>query len=288
MSNTSSQGIQPTQRHPRYYFKDGNLVIELSSSNVLYNLNRSYLELDSGLFQTMLSLRPEDRLEGQSDTSPVVIPNISARDFDWFLDYQLRHILPKDDEEALTAILNLGHFFLYDAAQTDAQAALEGLPSFGPVARYSLGLRNGIKDWVVSGFTVLVSLPFSRLSLSEVQRMGEDATFTVNDTRFQIDAHRGAIAYHVPPIREAPSCTFHFQCEVGWDREWKVKVARHLMHPEGATSGREILAMLDRVEVNDVHPACKDITIQTLRDNKVLTHEEEIVESVLRTIVPSN
>ena len=63
---------------------------QLTTSNVLYNLNRSYLELDSGLFQTMLSLRPEDALEGHSDTSPVVIPGINAREFDWFLDYQLR------------------------------------------------------------------------------------------------------------------------------------------------------------------------------------------------------
>ena len=195
-------------------------------------------------------------------------------------------VLPKDDEEALTAILNLGHFFQYDTAQEDARAALEKLPSFGPVARYTLGLRNGIKDWVVTGFTALVSLPFSRLSLSEVRRMGEDPTFSVNDTRFQIDTHRRAIAYHVPAISEAPTCSFHLQCEVGWDREWKIKVTRHLLHPDGATSGREIRSLLDSVEINDVHPACKDITIQSLRDNKVFTHEEEIIERVLSTLVP--
>ncbi|KAI1788619.1 hypothetical protein LXA43DRAFT_1097186 [Ganoderma leucocontextum] len=285
MAYSSSQNVRATQRHPRYYFSDGNLVIELSTSNTLYNLNRSYLELDSGLFQTMLSLRPEDAGEGLGDKSPVVIPDVRQQDFDWFLDYQLRHMLPKGNEEALTAILNLGHFFQYETAQADAQAALEALPSFGPVARFSLGLRNGIKDWVKSGFRELVSIPFSPLRLSEVQRMGEDPTFTVTDTRYRIYSHRRAIAYHVPPIREAPACSFHLQCEVGWDREWKMKVARHLMHPEGATPGRELLEMLDRVEVNDVHPACKDITIQMLRDNKILTHEDEIVDAVLRKLV---
>lgn len=66
------------------------LTMQVPDGNILYRLHRSILGLSSECFQTLLSLQPEDQEEGTSDTHPVVLPGIRARDFDYFLDYHLR------------------------------------------------------------------------------------------------------------------------------------------------------------------------------------------------------
>ena len=62
---------------------------QLETSNILYRLHRSYLVLDSGFFEMMLSFKPENVGEGLSDQNPVVLPNILRCDFDQFLDFLL-------------------------------------------------------------------------------------------------------------------------------------------------------------------------------------------------------
>ncbi|TFK84418.1 hypothetical protein K466DRAFT_665180 [Polyporus arcularius HHB13444] len=273
------------QHHPTYYFFDGNIVILLSASNMLYRLHRSYLVLDSGCFDTMLSVRPEDLQEGLSDSHPVVIPDITCEEFDWFLDFQIRHILPTD-EVALTALLRLGHFFQYEAAQRAAQEALDRLPTFSAVSKYVLGVRHGIQIWAHDGFKALVASTAVCLpTLEEVERMQLPLYHTLVDTRFRIDAHRRSIAYTIPPVQHASTCPDRLDCELGWKREWRYKVASHLMHPEDALPGHEVLALLGRVEINDVHPACKERMIQRIRQAGIMTHEDVIVEKALHALV---
>ena len=197
----------------------------------------------------------------------------------------LLSILPLDNESALTAILNLGHFFQYESAQREARAALEKLLSFGPVAKYVLGLRNGIKEWVAAGFRELVTPTINRkFTHAEVECMGLFPYHAVNDTRGDIETHRRSIAYSVPIIEHAPTCPFFLECELGWKREWKTKVALHLMHPDEPLPGQQVLSLLEEVEINDVHKACKDQMVQRIRQAGILTHEDVITERVLQSL----
>ena len=99
-------------------------------------------------------------------------------------------ILPCDNEDALVAILTLGHFFQYDAAQADARVALEQLNTLRPSRKLVLGFRTGISQWVEEAFRSLVALPFVELAWNQdVEPMGLHAYHAVVSTRFAIDAH---------------------------------------------------------------------------------------------------
>ncbi|PIL32404.1 hypothetical protein GSI_05650 [Ganoderma sinense ZZ0214-1] len=233
----------------------------------------------------MFSVRPEDAREGMDDQTPIVFPGITREDFDSFLNYQFRHILPRNDENALVAILNLGHFFQYDAAQADARLALEDLNTFRASRKFILGLRNNIKEWIKDGFQSLVALPYVELSwTADIEPMGLHAYHAVVSTRSTIDAHRRLISYVPPPVEHDASCSFNLGCNIGWRQEWRNKVAMHLMHPDEGLTGEVVLNWLEDVEINDVNKACKDATIRRLRENRVLTQEEEIVARALRDL----
>ncbi|KAL1941470.1 hypothetical protein VTO73DRAFT_7287 [Trametes versicolor] len=178
--------LHTARRHPTYYLCDGNMVLWIPDGNVLYRLHRSILGLSSECFQTLLSLRPEDQGEGTHDAHPVVLPGIRAQDFDYFLDYHLRHLFPKHDENALVAVLNLGHFFQVEAAQTDARRALEQLPDFRAALKYRLGLKNMIVPWVSSGFRELVVKPLDGVAVEDIEAMGLTSLHPFNIHRFAL------------------------------------------------------------------------------------------------------
>lgn len=49
---------------------------------MLYKLLRSQLAQQSDHFSTLFSLKPEDPKEGMSDDKPIVLPGITAAEFD--------------------------------------------------------------------------------------------------------------------------------------------------------------------------------------------------------------
>ncbi|KAI0686693.1 hypothetical protein C8T65DRAFT_747322 [Cerioporus squamosus] len=287
MPMVSSSPLGPSTRHPVYYLPKADLIIRLTASNVLYRLPSAYLCLDSACFESMLSLHPSDILEGRMDENPLDIPGITTEELECFLDFQLRHRLPRNDQQALTVILRLGHFFQYEAAQIEAAAALEQLPSFDAISKYVLGLKMGIRGWVIGGFSDLVSPGAHRqLTREEVERLELIPYHAIMETRAKVEAHRRSIAYSVPPMSHAKGCPSDIDCGVAWKLEWKNKVAPHLMHPEEAVSGRSILTMLEKKEIHEVHPACRLGMVDRMKASGVLTHEEHIIEQALRSLAP--
>ncbi|KAI0827055.1 hypothetical protein BC628DRAFT_1370599, partial [Trametes gibbosa] len=149
-------------------------------------------------------------------------------------------IFPESNEDALVAVLSLGHFFQIPVAQSDARRALECLPGFRAALRYRLGLKIMIIEWVSSGFKELVTLDFNCLDTVDIEAMGIAAYHAIVHTRFNIETHRKYLAYDPPPIQHAPTCTTKLECGVGWRCEWKRRVARRLMHPEEWYTGARI------------------------------------------------
>ncbi|RDX47477.1 hypothetical protein OH76DRAFT_1419543 [Lentinus brumalis] len=278
--------LGPPARHPVYYLPKADLIIRLTASNVLYRLPSSYLCLDSACFESMLSIHPAEILDGRTDDNPLDIPGITTEELECFLDYQLRHRLPRNDQQALTVILRLGHFFQYEAAQVDAAAALEQLPGFDAVSKYVLGLKLGIRGWVIGGFTDLVSPGARQLTREEVERLELMPYHAIMETRARIEAHRRSIAYSIPPMSHAKGCPSDIDCGVAWKLEWKNKVAPHLMHPDEAVRGRAILDLLEKKEIHEVHAACRLGMVEHMKISGVLTYEDQIVEQALQTLAP--
>ncbi|TFK82318.1 hypothetical protein K466DRAFT_603786 [Polyporus arcularius HHB13444] len=282
----SSHSGNPT-RHPIYYLPGADLVLRLTASNILYRLPSSYLVLDSACFESMLSLHPSDIQEGRTDDKPLDIPGITSAELECFLDFQLRHRLPRNDQAALTTILRLGHFFQYEAAQIEAAAALEQLPSFDAISKYVLGLKMGIRRWVMGGFSELVSPGAQRpLTREEVERLELMPYHAIMETRANVEAHRRSIAYCIPPMAHVKGCPDEINCGLAWKLEWKNKVAPHLMHPEEAVSGQAVLTMLENKDIQEVHPACRLAMVDRMKASGVLTHEDRIVERALQYLAP--
>lgn len=187
----------------------------------------------------------------------------------------------------MTTVLRLGHFFQYEVAQEAAAAALERVPSFNAISKYALGLKFGIPRWVVSGFKELVSPGTHRqLTCEEVERLELMPYHAIVQTQARIEAHRRLIAYSIPAICHIKGCPSELDCSIAWKLEWKNKVAPHLMHPESATSGRQVLLLLEMEEIHEVHSGCRLQMVERMRRSGILTHEEEIIEQALRSLAP--
>ena len=188
----------------------------------------------------------------------------------------------------MTTVLRLGHFFQYEVAQEAAAAALERVPSFNAISKYALGLKFGIPRWVVSGFKELVSPGTHRqLTCEEVERLELMPYHAIVQTQARIEAHRRLIAYSIPAICHIKGCPSELDCSIAWKLEWKNKVAPHLMHPESATSGRQVLLLLEMEEIHEVHSGCRLEMVERMRRSGILTHEEQIIEEALRSLAPS-
>jgi hypothetical protein len=93
------------QRHPRFYFPDGNVIFlvrplhlyqpPLGALNpwtkvedVLFNVHRYFFQRDSSVFSAMFSLpkpEAEEHPEGEVDEKPIVLTSFSKKDFERFL-----------------------------------------------------------------------------------------------------------------------------------------------------------------------------------------------------------
>ncbi|KAI0646014.1 hypothetical protein C8Q79DRAFT_1010890 [Trametes meyenii] len=278
-----------TQRHSEYYFPDGNIVLLVVESRTLYRMTRSYLSLDSDYWQTLLSLNPENPDEGTTDAQPVLIHAFKGQEFDWFLDYQLRHRVPKDGRrlEALMAILKVAHFFQNEGVLEDAQHGLDQHPTFRPSLRYALGLKVMNAGWVSAAFRELVVLPLDQLTaldVADIELMGLGGYHTLIRARLSIESHRKYLAYTPPRAVHSASCPFNLGCSLAWEREWKSGVARRLLHPEEHIPGAFILEELARVEINDMEDECKEHTLAWTERTGLLMKEEDIATTAIRSL----
>ncbi|RDX48907.1 hypothetical protein OH76DRAFT_1483410 [Lentinus brumalis] len=254
-------------RHPTYYFPDCNVVFMVN--NVLYRLSIGT--------QT-----------GSSDENPIIVPNISTEEFDHFLDYQLRHLVSKSDEKALTSILKVTHFLQYDEPQTMAQTALEALPNFDLVTKLTLGFRTNIVPWVTTAFTKLALLASDRtLSWLEAEQLGFGPYRALMETRWEIVAHRRRLAYSFPEmVAHADDCKDNFDCEWGWRTEWKGKVVLYLIQPDTPVLGSQVLTLLETTDMRDVNGACRVKMVNTIRRSGILAYEDSLIEQALATLIP--
>lgn len=189
------------------------------------------------------------------------------------------------DENAPVAVLNLGHFFQVEAAQTDARRALVQLPEFRAALRCRLGLKNMIVPWVSSGFRELViASRLDRVAVEDIEAMGIAPYRAIVSTKLAIEAHRKHAAYESPPVQHSPDCTSALSCDHSWRWEWKREVARRLLHPEKRWSGEDILEELDGVEVNDMNMGCLKSTLRWVRAKGALTKEDDLITEAIRSL----
>lgn len=144
-----------------------------------------------------------------------------------------------------------------------------------------------MKEWVTSGLSELLALPFPKITPDDAERLGLRSYYTIVETRSAIEAHRRMIAYAAPRMQHTDTCSRTLMCNIGWEVEWKDKVARYLLHPDGEMRGSEILSLLETTEIKEVTSSCRINMLERIRRSGVLTHEDEIIRQTIQGFVGS-
>ncbi|KAJ7596037.1 hypothetical protein C8J56DRAFT_1116439 [Mycena floridula] len=182
------------QRHPRFYFPDGNVVFLVE--NTLYNLYRYFfMSRDSPVFRTLFSLPGEKKdegdrqIEGTGDRNPIILEGISSHDFDRFLSvpYPLTFTAPENQTaEEWISVLNLASKWDFESIRELAIAHLELLmPSNRHVDRITVGHKYEISSWLVSAYMALC-IREEPLSLEEGMKLGIEDTVRCGQVRHKI------------------------------------------------------------------------------------------------------
>ncbi|KAA1474519.1 hypothetical protein DENSPDRAFT_334084 [Dentipellis sp. KUC8613] len=176
-AESTNQLIVP-QRHAKYYSKLDKLSI-FSVSGCLFQVQRSLLARESIVFEGMFACPPpRGQEEGDSDTAPIVIPDVSWDEFECLLEflYEGMHNAYSNNMTLEKAINLLSVSTRFECDNIKCRA-LEEITSrqeeMDPFDAIELGLKFRRCEWVARAFISLAKRP-TPLTLSEVSRLPLD------------------------------------------------------------------------------------------------------------------
>ncbi|KAI1782142.1 hypothetical protein LXA43DRAFT_1104657 [Ganoderma leucocontextum] len=272
----------PTQ-HPQYYYPDGSITFLLPSSNMLYKLLRSQLAQQSDHFSTVFSLKPLDPEEGMSDANPIILPGVTAAEFDHICAFITGQF--DDTVEGLASLLNLGTFLQMSRPRNYAFQRLNANTSWSPFLKLHLGIRNQIKEWSEAAFRHIVfNIPLEEISLNDVLCIGGPAYWGIVRAKARIQEHRRLLAFDWPEPIHAPACKLSTSCGIAWKSEWWYTFAKCVLHPDNKYSPVEALEEVELTETQYMHDECKTLTIQAVREDGGLEQSEEAVQEALKSL----
>ncbi|KAF7974825.1 hypothetical protein HWV62_11183 [Athelia sp. TMB] len=165
--------------HERFYFPAENIYFLVE--RVLYSVHRYFFERDSSSFTG----------QGLSKEKPMVLADISTRDFDLFLSILYPssfNVYTASTVEEWSSILLLADQWSFESIK--ALAVLKLTPIASPIDKIVLGRRHNVNHWLMGAY-MAVCLQEAPLSLEEGRRLGVDDIIRVNAIRH----------YHVPDRR---------------------------------------------------------------------------------------
>ncbi|THH19334.1 hypothetical protein EW146_g1807 [Bondarzewia mesenterica] len=173
--------VLPPSRHQTYYIVENNLSIFLVSG-CLFRVHR-YLFEESPVFRDMFSIPPgEEGVEGESDTAPIVLPEITQQEFEALLDflYDRGYDGYRDfNVRKWINVLSISSRFEFDKVRARAIKELTELePSLDAIEEILLAQKYEVPQWIFPGLTKLLirsKIP----DLSEAERLPLDMVLSV-------------------------------------------------------------------------------------------------------------
>ncbi|KIJ63929.1 hypothetical protein HYDPIDRAFT_28830 [Hydnomerulius pinastri MD-312] len=287
------QPVEPVQHeeHPEYFLKDGTVYILIPerARQTLYRLYPGLLALRSSVFKSLFSLPRSENgkdAEGMCAENPIVLYGIVRREFDYLLDY-LFGGYPGEEyrEEFLISVLKLSTFFEITHGSEYAVTELTRLSPFDPALQLQLGRQYRVDHWVEPAFRILMSKPLSAFTSLDATRMGLQYFHILAQTKALIEDERRAIAYTEFPLVNHWTCTTPLHCAATWRDEWWNGIVRQLFHPDAPLPLREILVVLEDVEIPGVCAACQRGTVSKLKESGVFLREEDMICTAVQQIM---
>ncbi|KAF8910872.1 hypothetical protein CPB85DRAFT_1221146 [Mucidula mucida] len=184
--------IDPSHRHPRFYFPDGNVIFFVEGW--LYNVHRYYFQRDSTIFEAMFSLPCPDghTPEGQTDEDPIILEGIEAKDFDRLLSI----LYPKnfrtceiETKEEWISVLSLATRWDFTSIRELALSRLHpnsftasAQLNLSPADRIVLGLRFDVSEWLLPAYSELC-MRTEALTLEEGEILGMQNVINIAQAR---------------------------------------------------------------------------------------------------------
>ncbi|TEB28119.1 hypothetical protein FA13DRAFT_1794346 [Coprinellus micaceus] len=275
-------------RHPRFYFRDGSVVMMVSDkekdTETLYRLHLSVLENRSTIFRDIFSLpfgnpladagagtvvQPSDTantanafvLEGQNDNHPFELPaaNVTPSKFDNLVTYLYTGTSGyPGDMPFLLDVLDLSSFF--------------DIRRWCPLAR-----TYNIHQWIEPAIRDLVQWDTTSFTLSDVYDIGIEAFHHIVQAKSKIMRLRVGMAYKPPALVKGPDC--QGACEYAWSREWWNDLGKYILHPQWMASGSSIKTQIEISNLPGVCESCRDTTVEGMALKGAFEKDKDILES---------
>ncbi|XP_006455759.1 hypothetical protein AGABI2DRAFT_195135 [Agaricus bisporus var. bisporus H97] len=163
--------------------------------NQLFKVHRHFFIEGSQIFRDMFSQgKTCEEAEGMSDDKPILLPNVTVKEFKTLLRYfyamksptsnkkLLADVLAFEQDEKL-ALLSIAHQFCFDQISEYILGEIEP-GTFSVVDRVRLGDKYGLKTWLSSAYeTILERTPDQKLSREEVDALGLDRTVRILEAK---------------------------------------------------------------------------------------------------------
>ena len=163
----------------------------------------------------------------------------------------------------------------------DSDIALE------PAHRLQLAFRYKIQQWILPGVSSLIDRQISRKRLrlitnDDIDRMGFRTYVIISKGIEAVHAAQTSVAITPPTIYHSPQCRLHKEqdCTQAWQTFWDSCIPRALLAADNPMPLQSLSTFLEQKYIDNVHVACKILTIFHFKSTEVLKVETMVKEQV--------
>ncbi|KAH7928354.1 hypothetical protein BV22DRAFT_1005071 [Leucogyrophana mollusca] len=155
---------------------------------VLFRVHRYFLQRDSDVFRTMFVCPPtEEGPEGRTDERPIVLPEVTAVEFETLLKffYNSMYSKPLESVEEWVALLSISTRYGMDRVRERALEEIDSMPPVDPIRRIVLAKKHDVAEWLVPAYAALCRR-VEPLNVLEAVEIGLETTVLVATAREKV------------------------------------------------------------------------------------------------------
>ncbi|KAI5994243.1 hypothetical protein EDC04DRAFT_2586389 [Pisolithus marmoratus] len=277
-----------TQRHPKYWFLDGNIVFQVNGT--LFHLHQGvlfvpftysgeYLYPSIWCWQMMVS----------DEDHPIVLPGISGEEFEHFISWLYHQWNCSHDRNLplLWQVLKVSRLWQIDNSISWAIAHLDQL-ELSAVHKLSLQ-QYMIPQWIAPSVRSLTLASLSAIDEDEALVLGVRVYSIIARAREVMETERHPIAAVSPglSVPPSPACNIshHAHCKVVWTCFWWQKVARQLLHPYNPLAISALVEYVaQQANPDSLNLECKASFVNQVVESGGLEVEENIIYGAITAV----
>jgi hypothetical protein len=183
------------------------------------------------------------------------------------------------------SILKLSVFLEIKDGEDWALAELPQIFAFSLSLKLEVARRYRVDHWVGPAFRELMMIPLQIFDFMDVLCIGLPYYSIIVNAKARIDNRRRNIAFRAPEVVNDVFCKTKGACGISWTMEWWRGIAKQLLHPDAALTGREVLLGLDGVRLPHMCLDCQQQSIDWVKASGVFVKEEKIVDEALGKVM---